>query len=590
MCGIIGFNWKDRKLIKKAADIIKYRGPDDSGYFSDDFISLGHRRLSIIDLSRKAKQPMKRLQYQIIFNGEIYNYKEVKDQLKEYSFQTNSDTEVIIYAYDKWKEKCLEKFNGMFALCIYDNQNKELFLARDRFGIKPLYFMDKKNKFVFSSELKSILDFIGKKSIDPVALQQFFNFRFTLGDKTLVKDIKKFLPGYYMIYDLKNKKEKRYCRYYALKKQKNTQKSYVQAKKELHDRLKKSIERRMVADVPVACFLSGGIDSSIIASLAKKQNPRLNTFSIGFDTTNELPFAQITARHLKTNHHEFKISRHSILKYLDEMIYHMDEPIGDPGFLPIFVLSKQVKKFNKVVLSGDGGDEVFCGYDRYKMLHYGLKLRHLALIDFNNDILKRLKKMRNKTDYAAFFEIIRLFDDEELKKLQIAKYNAVQYWSNKYKAPATNAQDFDIQTLLPNDFFMKADKMSSAFGLEQRVPFLDHELVEFAFSLPLSYKLRLWREKTVLKDTFKKVLPKQITNRRKHGFDVPIDYWFKNVLGDKLKALLRSNNHKLYNKTYILKLLEKAKKTGRNYKMNFILAQKLWSILMFEMWYERFIR
>lgn len=590
MCGIIGFNWKDRKLIKKAADILKYRGPDDSGYFSDNFISLGHRRLSIIDLSRKAKQPMKRLQYQIIFNGEIYNYKEVKDQLKEYSFQTNSDTEVIIYAYDKWKEKCLEKFNGMFALSIYDNKNKELFLARDRFGIKPLYFMNKKNKFVFSSELKSILDFIGKKSIDPVALQQFFNFRFTLGEKTLVKDIKKFLPGYYMIYDLKNKKAKRYCRYYTLKKQKHTQKSYVQAKKELHARLKKSIERRMVADVPVACFLSGGIDSSIIASLAKKHNPRLNTFSIGFDTTNELPFAQITAKHLKTNHHEFKISRHSVLKYLDDMVYHMDEPIGDPGFLPIFVLSKQVKKFNKVVLSGDGGDEVFCGYDRYKMLHYGLKLRHLALIDFNNDILKRLKKMRNKTDYAAFFEIIRLFDDDELKKLQIAKYNAAPYWSNKYKASATNAQDFDIQTLLPNDFFMKADKMSSAFGLEQRVPFLDHELVEFAFSLPLSYKLRLWREKIVLKDAFKKVLPKQITNRRKHGFDVPIDYWFKNVLGDKLKALLRSNNHKLYNKNYVLKLLEKAKKTGRNYKMNFILAQKLWSILMFEMWYARFMK
>lgn len=590
MCGIIGFNWKDRKLIKKAADIIKYRGPDDSGYFSDDFVSLDHRRLSIIDLSRKAKQPMKRLQYQIIFNGEIYNYKEVKDQLKEYSFQTNSDTEVIIYAYDKWKEKCLEKFNGIFAFCIYDNKNKELFLARDRFGIKPLYFMNKKNKFVFSSELKSILDFVGKKSIDPVALQQFFNFRFTLGEKTLVKDIKKFLPGYYMIYDLKNKKAKRYCRYYTLKKQKHTQKSYVQAKKELHARLKKSIERRMVADVPVACFLSGGIDSSIIASLAKKHNPRLNTFSIGFDTTNELPFAQITAKHLKTNHHEFKISRHSVMKYLDDMVYHMDEPIGDPGFLPIFVLSKQVKKFNKVVLSGDGGDEVFCGYDRYKMLHYGLKLRHLALIDFNNDILKRLKKMRNKTDYAAFFEIIRLFDDDELKKLQIAKYNAVPYWSNKYKASATNAQDFDIRTLLPNDFFMKADKMSSAFGLEQRVPFLDHELVEFAFSLPLSYKLRLWREKAVLKDTFKKVLPKQITNRRKQGFDVPIDYWFKSVLGDKLKVLLRSNNHKLYNKNYVLKLLEKAKKTGRNYKMNFILAQKLWSILMFEMWYARFMK
>ena len=590
MCGIIGFNWKDKALIKKATTLIRYRGPDDSGEYIDKNVSLGHARLSIIDLSRKAKQPMNTSNYSIIFNGEIYNYKEIKKELKEYKFETNSDTEVIIYAYDKWKEKCLDKFNGMFALCIYDKKNKELFLARDRFGIKPLYYSNKKGKFVFGSELKSILGFLDKKKIDPVGLSQFFSFRFTLGETTLVKGINKFLPGHFMTYDLSSKKIKRYNRYYDIKKQKTTKKSFSQAKKELRALMKKSVERRMVADVPVACLLSGGIDSSIITTLAKKYNKNLNTFSIGFDTTNELPFAKIVAKQFNTNHHEFRIDKNSVLDYLDDMVYHMDEPIGDPGFLPIYVLSKNVSKHNKVVLSGDGGDEVFCGYDRYKMFHYGLSLRHLAIYDFNNDILKRLKKMRNKNDYSSFFEVIRLFDDSELKKLGIKGFNARMFWNDKYKSALSNAQEFDINTLLPNDFFMKADKMSSAFGLEQRVPYLDHELVEFAFSLPLKYKLKLWNEKFILKDAFKTMLPKKISNRKKHGFDVPIDYWFKNVLADKLKELLRTNNHKLYKQKYVLNLLEKIKKTGRNYKMNFILAQKLWSILMFEMWYERFMR
>ena len=590
MCGINGFNWSDKKLITQINNTVKHRGPDDGGTFVDSAVSLGHSRLSIIDLSKKGKQPMKRPKYVITFNGEIYNYKEIRKELREYKFKSNSDTEVIIYAYDKWKEKCLEKFNGLFAFCIYDTKKKELFLARDRFGIKPLYYINKSKKFAFCSEIKGLLNLLEKKEIDKEGLAQFFNFRFTLGETTLVKDVKKLLPGHYLLFDLKNKKIKKYEQYYELQKQQIKNKSFAYYKKKTRELLDKSVKRRMVSDVPVACLLSGGIDSSIITALAKKYNSDLNTFSIGFDTTNELPSARLASNAIKTNHREYKIDKNNVLRYLKDMVYHMDEPIGDPGFLPIFVLSKEVKKHNKVVLSGDGGDEVFCGYDRYKMYHYGRYLKNAVFHDFGNDILKRFKKMKGKDSFNAFFEIIRLFDNTELKKLGISKVNGKKFWQNKYPAQVLNAQEFDINTLLPNDFFMKADKMSSAFGLEQRVPFLDHELVEFAFSIPLKYKLMLWNEKYILKEAFRGKLPRKIINRRKHGFDVPIDYWFKNVLAEKLKKLLKTNNHKLYKQEHVLRLLIKIKKTGKKYKLNFILAQKLWSILVFEMWYERFMR
>ncbi len=590
MCGIIGFNWNEKRLIQSQLEILKHRGPDGSGIYSDKNVSLGHVRLSIIDLSKKGHQPMESFGYVISFNGEIYNYKELKKELKDYNFKSNSDTEVILAAYDKWGANCLNKFNGQFAFCIYDKKRKELFLARDRFGIKPLYFIKQRKEFIFGSEIKALLKFFDKKEIDKEALSQFFSFRFTLGEKTLVKNVLKFKPAHYLIYDLKASKIRRYSQYYYLKKQVIENKSFRFYKDKLRNLMEVAVKRRMVADVPVASLLSGGIDSSIITALAKKHNRNLNTFAIGFDTTNELPYASLVADKFDTNHYEFKLTKEEVLSHLDNMVYHMDEPVGDPGFLPIFVLSEQVSKYNKVVLSGDGGDEVFCGYDRYKMYHYGLRLRHLIFFDLSNDVLKRLKNMRGKDASRSFFEIIRLFDDKELQELGVEKSDAGSFWNENYKYQVTNAQEFDIKTLLPNDFFMKADKMSSAFGLEQRVPYLDHELVEFAFSIPLKYKLKLWNEKYILKESFRGTLPTEVINRRKHGFDVPIDYWFKNVLADKLKDLLAKNKHELYNPNYVYELLEKIQKRNNNAKMNFILAQKLWSILIFEMWYKQYIK
>lgn len=583
MCGIVGFDWNDDALLSKQLDLIKYRGPDQQDVFVDDCVSLAHARLSILDLSERGRQPMQKLDYVITFNGEIYNFREIREELSEYEFFSDSDTEVVVCAYDKWGPDCLRKFNGMFAFCIYDKSKRQFFLARDRFGIKPLYYVGKDGKFAFASELKALLDFLPKRDIDREALSQFFTFRFTLGKRTLVKDVLKFLPGHYMLYDVELKNIKEYERYYSLVPQK-TMLSYSDCKERVRMLVEKSVERRMVSDVPVACLLSGGIDSSIIAALARRHNPGLNTFSIGFDTTNELPYARLVSEHLGTNHHEFMLDRDNVMDYLDDMVYHMDEPVGDPGFLPIFVLSEHVKEHNSVVLSGDGGDEVFCGYDRYKMLKHGLPLSRFALFDFNNDVLRRLKNMKGKGPYRAFLEVIRLFDDDELGELGVGEFDASAFWPED-GALLDSAQLFDIRTLLPGDFFMKADKMSSAFGLEQRVPFLDHELVEFALSLPERYRLKVWNEKAILKDAFKDVLPSDIVKRRKHGFDVPIDHWFKGVLGDRLRALLERSNHKLYNKEFVLGLLDRIKTKGNNYKANFFIAQKLWSILVFEIWY-----
>jgi len=590
MCGINGFNFKDTVLIKAMNEKIKYRGPDSSGNLSFDKVTLGQVRLSIIDLSSKANQPMSYFhqghKLHITFNGEIYNYQELKKELesKKYFFKTDSDTEVILASYLAWGKDCVSKFKGMWAFCIYDQSSEELFLSKDRFGKKPLYYYKDLNKFYFSSEMKTLIPFLFKKEIDKIALEQIFTYRFTFGERTILKGVKNFLPGHNMVFDLKKKKVTLYEKYYSLKIKENKL-SFDEAKVKLKELLRESVGLRMVSDVPVASLLSGGLDSSIVTSLAKKLNPELHTFSIGFDTTNELPYAKLVADNLATKHHEIKMDKKSMLNYLDEMIYHMDEPIGaDPGFLPIYVLSKEVSKFNKVVLSGDGADEIFTGYDRYKLLEYGNKLKKFVFFKSKNPLLKILYNMKGKSYSESFLEITRVFDKEDLDKLGLNE-----------RLPSIKAenlaeiQKFDVENLLPKDFFMKADKMSSGFGLEQRTPFIDYEVLEFAFSLPLEFKLKFWNEKRILKEAFKNEIPKEVYKRRKHGFNVPIDYWFENVLKDKLIKLINTNKHGLYNQSYALELLKDLKGCKLNFKLRNVIAQKLWMILVFEMWYERFM-
>lgn len=599
MCGINGFSFRNEKLLKAMNKKINYRGPDGKGDFYGLNVSLGHLRLSIIDLSKNGHQPMfykkNRRELTIIYNGEIYNFKQVKEELINlgYDFESNSDTEVILASYIEWGENCVQKFNGMWAFCIYDKTNEEFFLSRDRFGKKPLYYYNKDSKFIFSSEIKAILEHDIKKEINKESLEEFFTYRFTFDEKTILKDIFNFKPGHNMIYSTKDKRIKSYKQFYNVNmlgvSKKKT--SFAQAKKDVVKILEKSVKRRLVSDVPVACLLSGGIDSSIVTYLASKHTKNLNTFSIGFDKTNELPYAKKVSKAFNTIHHEFKINKDDVDDYIEDMVYHMDEPIGaDPGFLPIFILSKEVSKYNKVVLSGDGADEIFTGYDRYKGFYYGRLLSNFIPHDFNNEVVKRIKSMRGKDNFKSYIEMTRVFEPKELEELGIKERVDKKVWNSILSTSLDKAQVFDIKTLLPKDFFMKADKMSSAFGLEQRIPFMDYKVVEYVMSLPLKYRLKLWNEKHILKESFKDILPKEITKRRKHGFNVPIDYWFENTLGEKLKDLLLKNNHGLYEKNYIYSLLDKLKDTKGGFKSRNVVAQKLWTVLVFEIWYDLYIK
>ncbi len=602
MCGICGISWKDARLLRRMRERVSHRGPDGEGAFADARVSLGHCRLAIIGLSEKGKQPMaygrKGRRLVITFNGEIFNYAALRDELaaKGHRFTTGTDTEVILAGYAEWGPEVLGRLDGMFAFCIYDAAKGDLFLARDRFGIKPLYYATTEEGLSFSSEIGGLAGLAVRPEIDTEGLRQFFTFRFTLGATTLLRGIRKLLPGHWLLYDTKGKKVRAYRRYYALAPARiRGKRGAAWYRQELRRRMEEAVTRWMVADVPVASLLSGGIDSSVIALLAKRRNPRLNTFAMGFDTTNELAEAKRVARSIGSAHHELRLHEGNVLKHLDAMVAHMDEPIGDPGFLPVLVLSEAVKRRNKVVLSGDGGDEVLTGYDRYKLLRYGLALRHLAFAGLGSDVLARLKAMRGRDEYGAFLEIVRLFGREELAALGVEEYDARPLWDEATRGFPTateRAQAFDIATLLPGDFFMKADKMSSAYGLEQRTPFLDHELVEFCFAIPLRHKLRLWDEKHVLKRAFRGELPEETTRRRKQGFNVPIDHWFKGALGDRLRELVDRSAHGLYRKEPVYRLLDrmrgrKSGGRGGSYKENFLLAQKLWSVLVFELWYEK---
>ncbi len=586
MCGICGFNWSDRSLINKMITNLKHRGPDDKGSLIDDNLSLGHTRLSIIDLSPQGKQPMHNEDNSIwiIFNGEIYNYKYHRNFLEKegHKFYTETDTEVIIHLYEEFGIDCLSYLNGQFAFCIYDVNKNILFLSRDRFGIKPLYFYFKDQNFIFGSEIKSILQYDLDLKLNLDAVIDYLTFRYSLAPKTFFREISKLKPYHYLLFNLKTKEMK--IHKYNDSLNLNTRKINLKiAKKELYHLLFDSVKLRMIADVPVACFLSGGIDSSILTGIASEFNNDINTFSVGFDVSNELKYARIVSDYFNTNHHELLITIDDVLKNIEKMIYHMDEPIGDPGFFPTLLISELASKYNKVVLAGEGSDEIFGGYDKYKFYYYGKFLSKLIpKINMKSEIINRLSNFSSMPEHQGYLETIRVFEESDLKYLRIKSRGINDYWNNKGDL-FQKMQFFDLNTLMPEDFFFKADKMSSAYGLEERVPYMDYRMVNFALNLPIRLKLHLWNEKYILKKTYSNFLPKSIIKRRKRGYNVPIEYWFKELLIDRFSDLLESNKHQIYNKKYAKKLINRLKTQN---KKNFYLSQKMWSLYIFEEWFN----
>jgi asparagine synthase (glutamine-hydrolysing) len=570
MCGIAGiysFNHQVadyKNALKQASYYLIHRGPDASNIFFDDTIGLAHRRLTIIDLSQEANQPMhdESLRYTIIYNGEIFNFQELKKSLQQkgVSFFSNSDTEVLLKLLIHEGVNALNKLNGFFAFAFYDSHEKSLLLVRDRYGIKPLlYYMDD-DKLIFASEMKALLSFSIPRVLDYDSLFEFLQFNYVPAPFTALKNINKLLPGNYILIKNNNYITKQY---YSIPHpeilNKDDNLTYGALQKELVILMEDAVKMRLIADVPIGAFLSGGIDSSVVVALASRHTSHLNTFSIGyrdepfFDETN---YAQLVSKKFKTNHHVFSLTSGDLYDHLWEVLNHFDEPFADSSALPVYILSKKTKPFITAALSGDGADELFGGYNKHAA-EYRVRQRLLTdsvltsvspLANYlpqsrQSKIGNKIRQMKRFTEgyklnaKERYWRWCAITSEEEALSLMKA-YTRNDYDCRKKEILRYMEEDGDIndvlytdmQLVLPNDMLYKVDSMSMANSLEVRVPFLDYRVVNFAFSLPAEFKVSGKFKKKILQDTFRGILPEELYRRPKHGFEVPLLKWLQTEL------------------------------------------------------------
>ena len=576
MCGIAGaYSFKNKlveqQCLQNAATSLNKRGPDNQHFVTIGKASLVHARLSIIDTSVAANQPIYDItqRYAIIFNGEIFNYQSVRDELlqKGVQFKTHSDTEVLLYAYIHFGESFLHKLNGFFAFAIHDKQEDTLFIACDRFGIKPLYYYSDDDFFFFGSELKNILQFPIKKEIDWSAVSLYFQMNYIPGKNAIFKNIQRLEPGQQLSIRNNNIEIKRWYNipYNALNAEQN-QLSYEEQKKKLLALMDDSVRLRLIADVPLGAFLSGGIDSSVVTAMASRHTPHLNTFSIGFESNaffDETPYANLVAKHFKTNHTVFKLKNDDLFESLHELLDYSDEPFADSSALLVNILSKFTRQHVTVALSGDAGDELFAGYNK----HYGeWQMRNnswqASIIHLLQPVWEKLPKSRSGNIANKIRQLERFAKGMDLKPAErwwqwccINDTNYVeqligdkadlsitemikirqQYASLvQYDGTLNDCLLADVNMVLPYDMLTKVDRMSMRNSLEVRVPFLDYRIVEFAFSLPVSSKINGNMKKKIVQDAFREVLPNELYNRPKKGFEVPLLQWFRTDLKDKI--------------------------------------------------------
>ncbi|MBI2050358.1 MAG: asparagine synthase (glutamine-hydrolyzing) [Parcubacteria group bacterium] len=617
MCGINGFNFKDDALIQKMNSITKHRGPDASGVFLSDQWSLGHNRLSIIDLSEKGHQPMVSAgkKFVITFNGEIYNFLDIKKELqtKGYSFVSKTDTEVILYAYQEWGPECLQKFNGMFALAILNTESEELFIARDRIGIKPLYYYHKGGQFIFSSEAKAILEHDVDAPLNYDALNIYFRLLYVPSPQTMWQNVFKLEPGHYALVS-KAGDVKKAC-YWEIKNELLlTDKE--QAKREVSELMHDSVKKRLMSDRPVGVFLSGGIDSTIIAGIMSNMSDKVNTFSIGFEETeeadkynNDFLVARRTAEHFKTKHHEYVVSADDVLDTLEKAVYHMDEPISNHIQAVNLLLARHTTEHVKVVLGGDGGDELFGGYERYYYNAIVGTIRRLPGAKLTASILRK-SSLRDKLDakpgvdrYLSFFAQKEDTISSFLKSHNDPSVLPVYMRERFFKT--VDVKDFtrqfmrtDIQSWLPDESLLRSDKMSMAHGLEQRVPFLDHQLVELADRIPVAWKLgskgfgfanvgKHYQGKVILREAMAEYLPDFVRNQPKWGWFSPAAKWLRGSMEPLFREVLSESyctgTKDLFDFKALQKMLD-AHIGKKQYALN-----TLWSVMTFQMWYRTFM-
>ena len=561
MCGITGikaFNEVGRMHmihLAAATQSLSHRGPDHQDTYIEDFVGLGHRRLSVIDVSNRGHQPMTDSsgRFVIVYNGELYNYRELRQQLQQngVAFKSDSDTEVVLQSYIHQGIDCLQHFNGCFSFAVYDQQKQTLFIARDRMGIKPLWYYQDEDKFIFASELKSLLTYNLPKEIDAVSLTQYLQLTYVPAPYTMLQGVRKLLPGHYLLVSPEASSTQAY---YQIPNPRHglNQLDYQAQKDQLVDLLDQSVQRRLVSDVPLGAFLSGGIDSSVIVALASRHVEDFYTFSIGFEDQpffDETHYAQQVADHFKTKHTVFKLTNNDLFRYVQEVWDHLDEPFADSSAIATYILSKYTRDQVTVALSGDGADELLAGYRKHVALQaamsggfYPAAARLLAPLSalfaqgrhgsFANK-MRQIKRFNEglslpKADrywlWASIYsqkQATGLLSEsmrEQVNQEQLAYRQAV---FTRSMNGATDINEFlyaDMQLVLPNDMLTKVDLMSMAHGLEVRVPFLDHEVVEYAFSLPAESKLKGSFRKRILQDAFKDILPATLYNRPKARF------------------------------------------------------------------------
>lgn len=593
MCGIIGFNWNDEKLILKLTNLLKHRGPDSRGLYVDNNVSLGHTRLSIIDLSKKGKQPMFYKNLIITFNGEIFNFEEIKDDLKNkgYTFKSKTDTEVILLGYQEYKEKILEKLNGQFAFCIYDKKEKIFFLARDRIGINPLYYHIKNDKFLFGSELKTILKSGIHLKINEFSKDHYIVYGHCPRKETIINDTFKLEPGHFLIYDLTQKKIIKHASYWNLRFN-NLIKKEQDAVKQIRKVLEESVKKRLLSDVPVGAFLSGGLDSSAVVAFASKYKKNINTFSVKFDCDefDESKYSQEVAKLFNTKHHIVEFTAKDVKELIPRLVDQYCEPFGDSSMIPMFLVAKVARTKVTVSLSGDGSDELFGGYDSYK--HY--KLLQIGKIFpkiFHKVFNQMLKNIKIHHYIRAFFEINSYNDGNQysgimtfLRSHEILKLTNTQpellfkkYQTGKnMRFYLNNALKTDLQNYLPEDILVKVDRASLGNSLESRPPFLDHELIELANNISASLKLKGKEGKYILKKAMKGILPKEIIYRKKKGFAVPLKHYFKNELKYIVDEINETNL-----KDYGLEKIDFNKYPNSH--------TLIWRYYMYKKWFEKWI-
>lgn len=560
MCGIFGFTKFKKEDLEKAREslhTLHHRGPDQWNDYFDKDIYIGHQRLSILDLSEHGKQPMITPDEKVIItvNGEIYNFLELKKELEhKYDFKSTSDSEVVLYGYIEWGiDKLLEKIDGMYAISIYDKEKEELFLARDRAGIKPLYYGNLNGQISWASELKAIQKLYGNQNIleyDYTAFYDFLTYLYIPTPKSMYKNVYKLEPAHYLKIDIKNNTFDK-IQYWQLE-VKECDDDIETAKKKIYDLVKKSVDEQMVADVPVGFFLSGGMDSSTVVALASQNHSDINTFSIGFTdkSHDETHFAEMVADMYKTKHHKKILDEDTTKDMFHKIKDWYDEPFGDTSCFPTFLVSKFAKENSTVVLTGDGGDEVFGGYNWYKRFE-SLQKYSLSYLRFFKVFTKPLKKQKNILGKVARrIETQFLLDDfeiytrlmggmlkdekEKYRELWSIDENYDDYWYFRkfYKKDLdlyTRLQYLDFHTYLHDDIFTKVDRVSMAVSLECRVPFMKKEIIEYSFSL--NYKVRIYNNelKGVMKEAFRNILPSEIIDRDKKGFSIPMNKWRKLV-------------------------------------------------------------